>query len=62
MFFLVSIIFGFEMRIKNVEKKQLIMLKDLIPTIKSCNFDILLTAGAGSIGVEAAKIPAALAK
>ena len=49
-------------RIKNVEKKQLIMLKDLIPTIKSCNFDILLTAGAGSIGVEAAKIPAALAK
>ncbi len=34
------------------EKKCLISLKDLIPTIKNRNFDILLTAGAGDIGAE----------
>lgn len=44
----------------NVEKKQLIQLKDLIPTIKNCNFDILLTAGAGNIGAEVPRIVQAL--
>ncbi|MDE6283873.1 MAG: UDP-N-acetylmuramate--L-alanine ligase [Muribaculaceae bacterium] len=34
------------------EKKCLISLKDLIPTIKNRNFDILLTAGAGDIGAQ----------
>lgn len=40
----------------NVEKKTLIPLKDLISTIKSRNFDILLTAGAGDIGAEALRL------
>lgn len=40
----------------NVEKKTLIPLKDLISTIKNRNFDILLTAGAGDIGAEAARL------
>lgn len=44
----------------NIEKKQLIQLKDLIPTIKNCNFDILLTAGAGNIGAEVPRIVQAL--
>lgn len=32
-----------------LQKKQLIVKKDLIKTIKSCNFDILLTVGAGDM-------------
>jgi UDP-N-acetylmuramate--alanine ligase len=42
----------------SIEKKQLIPLKDLISTIKNRNFDILLTAGAGNIGVEAPRLAA----
>jgi len=44
------------------EKKQLIPLKDLIPTIKNCNFDILLTAGAGDIGAEIPRLVEELRK
>lgn len=44
----------------NVEKKTLIPLKDLIPTIKKRNFDILLTAGAGDIGAVIPELVAAL--
>ncbi len=46
----------------NVEKKTLIPLKDLIPTIKNRNFDILLTAGAGDIGAEVPKLVEQLRK
>ncbi len=46
----------------NVEKKTLIPLKDLIPTIKNRNFDILLTAGAGDIGAEVHKLVEQLRK
>jgi UDP-N-acetylmuramate--alanine ligase len=46
----------------NVEKKELIPLKDLISTIKNRNFDILLTAGAGNIGAEVPKLVEALKK
>lgn len=46
----------------NVEKKTLIPLKDLIPTIKNRNFDILLTAGAGDIGAEVPKLVKELEK
>lgn len=46
----------------NVEKKTLIPLKDLISTIKNRNFDILLTAGAGDIGAEAARLAQELEK
>lgn len=44
----------------NVEKKTLIPLKDLIPTIKNRNFDLLLTAGAGDIGAVVPQLAAAL--
>lgn len=44
----------------NVEKKILIPLKDLIPTIKNRNFDLLLTAGAGDIGAVVPQLAAAL--
>ena len=43
-----------------VEKKELIPLKDLISTIKKRNFEVLLTAGAGDIGVEAPLLAAAI--
>lgn len=46
----------------DVEKKTLIPLKDLISTIKNRNFDILLTAGAGDIGAEAARLARELEK
>jgi UDP-N-acetylmuramate--alanine ligase len=46
----------------NVEKKTLIPLKDLIPTIKNRNFDILLTAGAGDIGAEVPRLVEQLRK
>ena len=46
----------------NVEKKTLIPLKDLIPTFKNRNFDILLTAGAGDIGAEATLLAEELKK
>lgn len=46
----------------DVEKKTLIPLKDLISTIKNRNFDILLTAGAGDIGAEAARLAQELEK
>jgi UDP-N-acetylmuramate--alanine ligase len=46
----------------SVEKKTLIPLKDLISTIKNRNFDILLTAGAGNIGVEAPRLAEELRK
>lgn len=46
----------------NVEKKTLIPLEDLIPTIKNRNFDILLTAGAGDIGAEVPKLVEQLRK
>ena len=36
-------------------KKVLIPLSDLISTVKSSNFELLLTAGAGSIGTEVSK-------
>ena len=45
-----------------VEKKTLIPLKDLIPTIKNRNFDILLTAGAGDIGAEVPRLVEELGK
>lgn len=44
----------------NVGKKTLIPLKDLIPTIKNRNFDILLTAGAGDIGAQVPHLVQAL--
>lgn len=46
----------------NVEKKTLIPLEDLIPTIKNRNFDILLTAGAGDIGAEVPRLVEQLRK
>lgn len=46
----------------NVEKKTLIPLEDLIPTIKNRNFDILLTAGAGDIGAEVPRLVEQLKK
>lgn len=38
------------------QKKQLIAKKDLADTIKSCNFDILLTVGAGDINLSLPQI------
>ena len=42
------------------EKKVLIPLSDLISTIKSSNFELLLTAGAGSIGTEVPRLAESL--
>lgn len=42
------------------EKKVLIPLSDLISTVKSSNFELLLTAGAGSIGTEVPRLAESL--